>query len=674
MSSIPGTTIAYPAWSGGAGPRRFGLVITCMLLWGSASLAASGSWTLESLLQLQSASDPQISPDGSQVAFVVTRMNLESNRRDSEIRIVPVGGGSSRGLKAAHVSDARPRWSPAGTQIAFLSSRSGLPQVFVVGDVNLEPRQLTHAERGVLDFKWSPDGRRMAFLSVDPPTPKELERVKRGDDPIVANQDYKFSRVYRVSLNGGDAAPVTDSGHHVTGFDWSPDGTRLVYAAQKTPRPQDVFHCDLFELDLKSGKHTSLVALEGREGDPSYSPDGQWIAFHSQAGKINYFEERHVGVIPSGGGDIRWITKDVEVDVFRGGNEFWWSPDASTLIFGGGWGTRDSLYRSQWTQRRTERLPLSLSGPSSFSLSRKGNRLAYLKSFTDRTAEVYVADVGEKVTGERALTDLNPEIRSLPRIESKTVSWTSKDGTRIEGVLRLPVGYRPGVRVPLLVELHGGPTGVALETFPVPRTYPIQLFAQEGFAVLAPNFRGSSNYGRALRLANIRSQGFGDFDDVMTGIDSLINQGIADPQRLGVYGWSYGGFLTAWIIGHTDRFKAASIGAPASDWIAWYGASDGPREVMWTYFGGKPWDTWESYNRHSPRYSLINAKTPTLILHGEKDIDTAPEIFRALEDLGVPNEFVTYPREGHGITEPMHQKDLLSRNLSWFKKWVLKPN
>ena len=157
----------------------------------------------------------------------------------------------------------------------------------------------------------------------------------------------------------------------------------------------------------------------------------------------------------------------------------------------------------------------------------------------------------------------------------------------------------------------------------------------------------------------------------MTGIDALVQQGLADPDRLGVMGWSYGGFLTTWIIGHSNRFKAASIGATGSDWISWYGASDGPREVLWTYFGGKPWDSWETYNHHSPRYSLINAKTPSLLLHGERDIDSTPEVFRALTDLGIPCEFVTYPREGHGIDEPMHQRDLMDRNLRWFKKWVL---
>jgi dipeptidyl aminopeptidase/acylaminoacyl peptidase len=314
----------------------------------------------------------------------------------------------------------------------------------------------------------------------------------------------------------------------------------------------------------------------------------------------------------------------------------------------------------------------SLAGPSSFSVSANGQQIAFLKSSPSVPPQLCTATKAGTQWQEKALVSVNREVDSLPKVTAKTLHWKSKDGLEVDGVLRLPFDYQQGKRVPLLVELHGGPTGVALEGFPVSRTYPYQLFLQEGFAVLAPNFRGSSNYGGKFRLANIESQGFGDFDDVMTGIDTLIQQGIADPDRLGVMGWSYGGFLSAWILGHSDRFKAISVGAPGVDWISWYGMSDGPREVMWTYFGGKPWDHLESYNRHSPRYSLQQAKTPSLLLHGAEDIDDVAEIFQALTDLNVPVEFVTYPREGHGIAEPAHQRDLMRRNLQWFQRWVLK--
>ncbi len=299
--------------------------------------------------------------------------------------------------------------------------------------------------------------------------------------------------------------------------------------------------------------------------------------------------------------------------------------------------------------------------------------VAFIRSSNDAPPELALGRIEfDASINTIALTDHNAQARAYPALKTETVTWTSKDGERVEGVLRYPIGYKQGQKVPLLVELHGGPTGVATEGFPVPRTYPTQLLAQEGFAILAPNFRGSSNYGGEWRLKNIQSQGFGDFDDVMTGVDYLVEKGIADPERLGVMGWSYGGYLTSWVIGHTDRFKAASIGAPATDWITYYGEFNGALEVLWTYFGGNPWDHAESYIRHSSRNGLAaNAKTPSLLLHGANDFDHNHEIWQILHDRGVPVELVTYPREGHGIREPMHQRDMMNRNLAWFRKWVL---
>jgi dipeptidyl aminopeptidase/acylaminoacyl peptidase len=224
--------------------------------------------------------------------------------------------------------------------------------------------------------------------------------------------------------------------------------------------------------------------------------------------------------------------------------------------------------------------------------------------------------------------------------------------------------------VPLLTELHGGPTGVTLDAFPSPSVYPVQALLQNGIAVFSPNFRGSVNYGAPFRMKNAMSQGEGDYDDVMTGIDALIARGIADPERLGVAGWSYGGYLTASVVARTNRFKAASIGAPAVDWITYYGQSDGPKEVLWTYFGGTPWEVPENYNRHSPRSRLKDVRTPCLLQVGALDINHNAEIYRALTDNKVEVVYTLYPREGHGFTEPAHIRDVMERNLAWFLRWL----
>jgi dipeptidyl aminopeptidase/acylaminoacyl peptidase len=439
--------------------------------------------------------------------------------------------------------------------------------------------------------------------------------------------------------------------------------TRVAYAAQPSPANRDSFNVDLYEIDLRTGVERELVVQPGRDADPFYSSDGRTIGFHSQAGSLNYFEARHVGVVPSGGGAVRYITQDHSLDVFRGGTVLRWI-DSGGVIYTAGRRLTDILVKHTLEANQVEVLADNIAGAASFSAD--GDVAVYLKTSRERPAEIFVRDAG----GERQVTNLQSGIAALPPIRSQQIAWTSADGLPIEGVLWLPVNYKPGQRVPVTVELHGGPTGVVLDAFPMPRTYPIQVLLQNGIAVFAPNFRGSANYGPAFRLKNALSQGVGDYQDVMTGVDYLIERGIADPDRLGIMGWSYGGYLTTAIITQTTRFKAASIGAPSTDWITYYGQSDGPREVLRSYFGGTPWEVPANYNRHSPRYRLRHIRTPSLLQVGSLDINHNAEIYQALLDHNVPVEYVVYPREGHGITEAEHVRDLLERNLRWLLGWL----
>ncbi len=655
--------------------RAFRLIFRTAPIVVSALCAVAGekSWTLDALMNLKTISDVELTTDGTKVAYVVHRVDSLRNTYDSEIWVVPALGGQARRPALPHVSDRQPRWSADGQGLAFLSGREGVTQVYVVTGASGTPRKVTASPTDVESFQWSPDGGRIGYLAVDPIPAQVLERRKTGDDPIVAGEGYRYMRLHVVSLHGGQPQVVEAGGRHVISFNWAPDGSKVVYAAQPTPKGRDQFNVDIYETDLASARETPLVVQPGQDLSPAYSPDGRWIAFHSQGGKLSWFGERYVGVVASGGGPVRYVTERLDGDAWSSGARFWWSPDGSKLIFGAGKGTNNYLFAVTPANGSSERLAYPLTNTSGFSADRDGGRLAVIKSSSSAPADVYLEDL--RSNSEIRLSNVNPEVQDYSAVTSRTVHWQSKDGMAVEGVLRLPFHYHPGSPVPLLVSLHGGPTGAELEGFPVPRTYPTQLFLEAGFALLEPNFRGSINYGAKFRIATIQQEGFGDLDDIMTGVDSLVEQGIADPNRLGVMGWSYGGFLSAWIIGHSNRFKAASIGACSTDWMSWYSASvggrDGTPEVLWEYFGGKPWDHLENYNRHSPRYFLQNAETPSLVLHGELDADSGPEVNAALIDLNVPVVYVTYPREGHGIAEPMHQRDLMTRNLEWFKKWVL---
>ena len=649
-----------------------GGVLVFFLVWCAGLAAGTKRWTLDTIMDLKSVSDPEITADGSKVAYVVRRQDAHRNVYCSEIRVVEARGGTGRGLAAPHDSDAHPRWSADGRALGFLSHRDGITQIYVVSPPDGLPYRLTNSPTDISDFKWSPDGRYIGYLAADQNLEREAKR-RQGDDAMVGGEGYMSTRLHILPAGGGAERTLTLNARHVLSFDWAPDGSRVVYAAQKSPQGRDAFHVDIFESEVSSGSETPLVLQPGQDMAPAYSGDGRYIAFYSQRGVLSYFGERQVGVIPSGGGDIRYVTEHLDGDVFGGATKYWWSKDGSKLIFGAGKGTSEYLFAVNPRTGDSERLAYVLTSTAAFSVSQDGKRIAWIKSSTTAPGDIFLTD--SESGSETRLSDVNPQVRDYPTVNARTVRWKSKDGLEVEGVLRLPFDYTPGTRVPLLVSLHGGPTGAALESFPVPRTYPTQLFLGAGFAVFEPNFRGSINYGPKFRKATIEAQGFGDMDDIMTGIDALVDQGIADPNRLGVMGWSYGGYLTAWIVGHSNRFKAASIGACGTDWVSWYGPSiankESAPEVMWEYFGGPPWNRLDVYNRHSVRAFLKNIKTPSLVLHGEQDIDSGPEVYVALRDLNVPVSYVTYPREGHGIAEPIHQRDLMRRNLEWFEKWIL---
>ena len=646
--------------------------VALVLIGGVSLAAAQKPWTIEALMDLKTVSDPEITADGSRVAYVVIARDAARNAYSSEIWIVAASGGRSERLASAHFSDHHPRWSADGRTLAFLSRRDGRTQIYLVSSPDATPRRLTNSAGSITDFKWSPDGRHIGYLAADPNLEVEARR-RAGDDAMVGGEGYTPARLHIVGTDGTGLRTLPSGDRHVLSFDWAPDGSRVVYAAQKSAQGRDAFHVDIYETSVNSGRETPLVVQPGQDLSPAYSRDGRYVAFYSQRGVLSYFGERQVGVIPTGGGPIRYVTDGMDGDVFGGATKFWWSGDGSKLIFGAGKGTSDYLFSVNPATGDSERLACVLTGTAAFSISGDGRHMAWIKSSAAEAGDLYLRDLpnGRDVR----LSDVNPQVRDFPVVTARTVRWKSKDGLEIEGVLRLPFNYTSGMRVPLLASLHGGPAGAALESFPVPRTYPTQLFLAEGFAVFEPNFRGSINYGPQFRRATIQAQGFGDMDDIMTGIDMLIDQGIADPDRLGVMGWSYGGYLSAWIVAHSNRFKAASIGACSTDWVSWYAPSiankESAPEVMWEYFGGPPWDRLDVYNRHSTRSFLKNIQTPSLVLHGEQDIDSGPEVYAALRDLNVAVSYVTYPREGHGISEPKHQSDLMSRNLEWFKKWVL---
>ena len=514
--------------------KRMLMKLSLTLLWAACLVAGDKPWTLDAIMNLRTVSDPQITADGSKVAYVVHAVNAKRNAYDSGIWVVAATGGQAYQAAVPHYSDRQPRWSADGKMLAFLSSRDGVAQVYVIDAGSRTPRKVTSSPTEVESFAWSPDGRKLGYLALDPDR-------RKSDDPIVAGEGYRYTRLHIVPLAGGHDQMIEAGGRNVLSFNWAPDNSKIVYAAQPTPKGRDLFNADVYETDLTTRQDKPLVVQPGQDLSPAYSPDGRQVVFHSQRGKLNWFGERSVGIVPSGGGTVRYLTDKMDGDVWAGGTRFWWAPDASKIILGAGKGTNDYLYSVNPQNTDSTRLPYTLTDTSAFSVSKNGERVALIKASGSAPGDVYIEDL--KSGRELRLSDLNPQVPQYHAVTSRTIRWKSPDGMDVEGVLRLPFGHHDGTRVPLLVSLHGGPTGVEVENFPIPRTYPTQLFLEAGFAVLEPNFRGSINYHAAFRLATAQQQGIGDLDDIMSGIDRLIADGTADPDRLGVMGWSYGGFF-----------------------------------------------------------------------------------------------------------------------------------
>jgi dipeptidyl aminopeptidase/acylaminoacyl peptidase len=352
-----------------------------------------------------------------------------------------------------------------------------------------------------------------------------------------------------------------------------------------------------------------------------------------------------------------------------------WSPDGRTLYFGAGVRTTTQLFAvpaSGGTPRALTEVQGVVAGGT---FSRDGGSVAFTVADAQKPADVHVATIGAGLLKTRQLTDHNPQVRDLQLGSSEVVTWKSSDGMEIDGVLLRPVGYQAGRRYPLVAYIHGGPAGAWNQGFSAGWSNPGQVLAGQGFAVFYPNPRGSSAYGEQFLRANIKDWGAGDYRDIQTGIDALVARGIADSTRLAQSGWSYGGYMTAWTLTQTNRFKAVVVGAGLTDMYSMYATNDIPR-VLDGYFGAEPWNDTTEYRKRSAMTYIKNARTPTLILHGQADlrvpIGQAQELYTGLKKNDVPVQLVFYPREPHGLQEPRHQLDKMKREVEWIRKWTLR--
>ena len=638
--------------------------------------AAARPMTVEDLMKIRNVGDARISPAGDRVAYTVSDLDFQRNTVQSNIWLVSTAGGPPVRLTAGEGRDSSPRWSPDGKLIAFLSDRGGGTDIWFISPTGGEATKPAAIGGGVSSIVWSPDGLKIAFLSTGPKPPAPQEPPLRADEVIVYDADRPGPRLFVLDLASKEVAALTPPSGAVVDFSWSPDGRRIAFASQPSPRIPDMYRTDLFTVDLETRTVRDLVRREGIDTTPRWSPDGRTIAFLSTDGGTGWITNWYLCTVAAEGGTPLNLTPKLDEFLFSPQ----WSPDSRTIYYQCPSGLRNQLFAVLAAGGPAR--PLIGGDPvwSDFSFSERGDRMAFLGTDSSTPTEVYVS--APAPFAPVRLTFTNPQLVDLALGRREIVRWKSLDGLELEGLLLLPATVPPGKPIPLLTYVHGGPSGRFEAGFspqigtPYPvqaECYPLHVLTGLGYGVFMPNVRGSYGYGEKFRKANMGDFGGGDYRDIMSGIDALVKRGIADPARLGIMGRSYGGYMTGWIITQTDRFKAASLGAGMSNLVSFYGQTDIPGFTE-TYLGGPPWKALDTYLRCSPVTHAANLKTPTLILHGEKDfrvpLPQAEELYRALRRNGVPVEFLVYPRQGHVATEPKFMVDMMERNIEWFSRWL----
>ena len=654
-------------------------------------LAASAQVTVDDLMRLRSISDVQISPDGEQIAYVVSTPSLETASHEAVLYRVSAAGGTPVQLTYQTRIFNKPlpspwlRWSPDGALLSFIAYVDSVPQVMAMPSMRGEPWALTSMKDGVTRYEWSPQGKQIAFLASDPPPSDEEQRKKNKSYVIHVDRNPRPPRLWLQDVPGGAPHPITPAGKTVLDFHWAPDGKSLIYSASDEAGFDAPYNSAVYTISASGGEPRTVVRRPGTNRLAQFSPDGRSIAFISAGGRSGMINAIDLYVVPSdASGPPRGLTVPKEVWV----SEFVWARDSRSIFYTPNEQTNDSgehmfeqaVFRVSVDGDRSQVVTPGRVVNYSISLSNDGRRMAYRSVGSRTMGDVFVMDL----SGGRAtkLTDINPELHTLKLGDLEPVHWKSFDGEEIWGLLLTPPGYQRGTRIPLIVYCHGGPIGgYTYGIFPqfahIPGQvdpYPVEAMASAGFAILFPMPRGGSGYGVAGFRAIINRWGEDDYKDIMTGVDSMIAQGIADPERLGVMGASYGGYMTDWIVTQTNRFKAASTAASVSDLANLYYFSDAGDTVAEYY--GLPWENAASLVQHSAITHVQNVSTPLLIQHGENDnrvpINEAQEFYKALKTLHKTVEFDIYPRGGHVNFEPPLEREYMLRNLEWFTRW-LKP-
>ena len=615
---------------------------------------------------------PRISPDGSRVAYLVAENKMEKDKPGKSVTqlwLVPTAGpaSTSRQYTRGEESVSNAQWSPDGKMVAFLMNagedKEKKPQVWFMYVDGGEPWQLTKHKSGVRSFEFSPDGKTLLLVATVPEPEDQEKRMKNKDDAEVVDHDMKMAQLWTWSVSSGEEKQITRGDFTVSDPHWSPDGTHIAFTSNPTPRLDEGSLQTAWVMDLASGKQRKVSDTTDYTHTPRWSPDGKWIAY--LVSRAAPFSQTNLFVAGADGGKEKKLTGAFELNA----GEPIWAPDGKTIYFSSN--TRESVevFAADVSAGSVRQLTEKPGAANLVEISANGMTAVGTWSDPEHPTEVFRSDL--KFAAIQPVTNQNAWLAEYALGGTEVVKWkSSKDGMEIDGIVTKPVDFDASRKYSFLLNPHGGPTGASLLTFNPTE----QILAANGYLLLEPNFRGSTGRGEKFAGANQNNWGDGDYRDDMSGVQTMVDKGWADPERLGAFGWSYGGFMTMWIDTQTDKFKAISPGAGLPDLYSMYSQTDIHRYMTMFFDNKEPWDNFQEYWDHSPMKYIENVKTPTMILHGQSDtrvpIPQSEEFYRALYQRHVPVEYVTYPRENHGFVEPRHIQDRWQRYLVFFGKYL----
>jgi len=646
------------------------LIIFCFPAYSKTDSTNIPEPSFKQVLSLKSVGSPVISPDGKNIIFTVRSVDWKENKYDTEIWLASEGEEPYQLTRTKDGSSTRPDWSLDGKWISFLASRDKETQIYLIRANGGEAFKLTDHKEGVNSYDWSPDGKQIALTATDSLCKKMKDRKKLYGEFEVDDAEYRLTHLWLVDVkidSTPNARRLTSGVDFTVGsYSWSPDGKKIVFDHRPDPLINSWRDTDISILDVESGEITPLVTQPGPDNSPKWSPDGKWILFYTKMGsKYFFYTNSELAKIPAEGGKITVLTKSLDENP----GLIKWIKEG--IYFTASQKTVRSMFLLNPDDGSFKKIADEPENIGSVSFADDGKTIAL--SAYDRTtiSEIYRASLDSYKPVR--ITNMTDQVKDWKSGTREIVTWKSKDGVEIEGVLWKPENYDKNRKYPLFVIIHGGPSSISRPVLVSSYVYPIVQWMKKGALILQPNYRGSTGYGEKFRSLNVRNLGVGDAWDVESGVDYLVKNGLVHPDSVGAMGWSQGGYISAFLTTNSDKFKAISVGAGISNWVTYYVNTD-IHPFTRQYLHATPWDDMKIYLKTSPMTNIKKAITPTLIQHGEFDrrvpIPNAYELLQGLRDQNVDAKLIVYKGFGHGITKPKERLAAVWHNWQWFAKYI----